>query len=803
MHTDERTIADLFAAYGYATGMVGKWHLGDNAPHRPQDRGFKDVVWHRCGGVGQASDYWENDYFDDTYEVVVECGPARFEKFEGYCTDVWFAEARAFIERHKQEPFFLYLATNAPHGPYRVPDKWKEPYEGKVTWRAAAEFYGMIANIDHNVGKLRKRLTVLGLAENTILIFMTDNGTSNGARFDGLTSEAIEGFNAGMRGKKSSIYDGGHRVPFFVHWPAGNIGGGRDVTGLTAHLDVLPTLADLCGIPAGDRSLDGKSFATALRNPSITPARKQLVVQFQGGAHFRGPPAPWEHSCVLEGRWRLINGSELYDVSVDPAQRNDVAASHPDVIQRLKQHYWPFWEGVSPRMVPVSIDLGSASQNPTTLCSQDWYMPTGNPPWNFGSIKKLPRVTGPWNVHVRTPGLYRFTLRQWPKEANKPITGNRAEVQIAGKVQHAAVEAGSSGVDMELDLPAGKTQLRTWFFTDAKEIGGAYFTDVELVESAEDRRRTARGNLLRAMQSVMGEFPGDERRVELDIEIEEEVDAGSYLRRLVTFQSEPGCRTPAYICVPKSVLQDGGKTPAVLCLHPTDNQAGHQVVVGLGGREGRQYAAELAERGFVTIAPAYPQLANYWPNLGKLGYVSGTMKAIWDNTRAMDVLASLPYVDDSRGFGAIGHSLGGHNGIFTAAFDERISALVSSCGFDSFEDYYDGNVDNWYFGKGWCQVRYMPRMSNYRRDLKSIPFDFPDLLESLAPRKVLINAPLHDSNFRWKSVDKCVTHAKSAYAELDARANLTVRHPDCGHDFPKELREESYKMLQSTLAQDK
>ena len=229
MHPDERTIAHVFAENGYATGMVGKWHLGDNSPHRPQDRGFQNVVWHRCGGVGQASDYWGNDYFGDTYERN-----GKFEKFEGYCTDVWFSEAMRFIDENKNTPFFLYLATNAPHGPYRVDPKWSEPYQGKANWGAGPQFYGMIGNIDHNIDMLRQCLARLGLAENTILVFMTDNGTANGAEFgrDKLNSEAVQGFNAGMRGKKSSVYEGGHRVPFFIYWPAGGLTGGRDINRL-------------------------------------------------------------------------------------------------------------------------------------------------------------------------------------------------------------------------------------------------------------------------------------------------------------------------------------------------------------------------------------------------------------------------------------------------------------------------------------------------------------------------------------------------------------------------------------------
>lgn len=325
---------------------------------------------------------------------------------------------------------------------------------------------------------------------------------------------------------------------------------------------------------------------------------------------------------------------------------------------------------------------------------------------------------------------------------------------------------------------------------------------VEPPTEALENWNTRRAEILKGMQTVMGELPSDKKRVALDVLVVQEVDAGSYVRRKITYQSEPGCRTPAYLCIPKSALAGKQKSPAVLCLHPTDNQVGHKVVVGLGGREGRQYAAELAERGFVTLSPAYPHLANYWPNLGKHGYVSGTMKAIWDNIRALDLLAAQPEVNAANGFGVIGHSLGGHNAIFTATFDDRISVLVTSCGFDSFQDYYDGADRNWYFGKGWCQIRYMPRLSNYRGKLDMIPFDFPDLLAALAPRTVFINAPQHDSNFRWKSVDKCVHHARPVYKLHNANENLIVSHPDCGHDFPKEIREQAYEALASVLRTD-
>lgn len=312
-----------------------------------------------------------------------------------------------------------------------------------------------------------------------------------------------------------------------------------------------------------------------------------------------------------------------------------------------------------------------------------------------------------------------------------------------------------------------------------------------------------REEIVRGMETVMGRFPGNDRRVALDVKIEDEADAGSYIRRLITYQSEPNSRTPAYLCIPKDVLAGKRKAAGVLCLHPTDNTVGHKVVVGLGGRAGRQYAAELAERGYVTLSPSYTHLASYWPNLGELGYVSGTMKAIWDNSRGLDLLQSLEFVESGNGFGAIGHSLGGHNAIYTAVFERRITVLASSCGFDSYLDYYDGAERVWYFGAGWCQIRYMPRLSSYRGKLESIPFDFPELLGALAPRPLFVNAPLHDSNFRWKSVDTCAKAAKPVYRLLGNENGLVIRHPDSDHNFPDEMRREAYKTIDSVLRPEK
>jgi arylsulfatase A-like enzyme len=480
MHPDEVSMATVFRDNAYATGIFGKWHLGDNYPHRPQDRGFETTRWHRCGGVGQGSDYWGNDYFDDTYE---ENG--RFKKFEGYCTDVFFEGARDFIAASAaaKKPFFAYIATNAPHGPYRVPPEYAAPYKESADWGAAANFFGMIANIDENVGRLRQQLNALKIADNTIFIFMTDNGTAAGVApgkeegYGRLDQLAVKGHNAGMRGKKSSIYDGGHRVPFFLHWPTGNFTEGRDVPQLAACWDVLPTLIDLCELTPPTIDFDGHSLVPALRGDAMP--ERTLVMQFQGGAYFRHLPMPWTDSVVMSKRWRLLNGKQLYDMEADPSQSNDVAEENPDVVERLRAVYEPWWESVSPRLSPVYIGVGNPAEPLTVLCSQDWYMPVGNPPWNVPSIKKLPAVTAPWNIDIERAGEYSVALRQTPREAGAAVVGARMRVQIAGQVAVAPIPENAHSLYLTMRLRAGRTQVKTAITQADGKVGGAYFVEMK------------------------------------------------------------------------------------------------------------------------------------------------------------------------------------------------------------------------------------------------------------------------------------------------------------------------------------
>jgi dienelactone hydrolase len=316
------------------------------------------------------------------------------------------------------------------------------------------------------------------------------------------------------------------------------------------------------------------------------------------------------------------------------------------------------------------------------------------------------------------------------------------------------------------------------------------------VKSVRDWQKR-RAEILLGMEEVMGSLPGKDKRCPLNPIIDEDVDCGDYVRRLLTYASEPGARVPAYLLIPRSVLDGKHKAPAILCLHQT-HALGQRVVVGLGNSPNDEYGVELARRGYVCLAPPYPLLAGYNPDLQELGYQSGTMKAIWNNVRGLDLLESLPFVKRGK-FGAIGHSLGGHNAIFTAVFDQRIKVIASSCGFDSFLDYYGGDPAVWKPERGWCQTRYMPRLTQYAGQLNAIPFDFHELIGALAPRHVLVNAPIGDTNFKWRSVEDVVKAASPVYALYRVPQNLRVEHPDCGHLFPREAREMAYLLLDETL----
>jgi arylsulfatase A-like enzyme len=492
LRKDEVTAAQVFRQSGYRTGMFGKWHLGDNYPYRPQDRGFEHVVAHRGGGVGQTPDFWGNNYFDDTY-----FHNGKPVAHTGYCTDVWFHEAAKFIEANKDRPFFAYIATNAPHDPYLVADSYRKLYDGNPDIPHPA-FYGMITNIDENVGRLDAKLNEWGLAENTILIFMTDNGSSGGCTQDS-RGFVTRGYNAGLRGMKASYYDGGHRAPFFIRWPSRGIGGGRDIGDLAMHVDVLPTLIELCGLnPPNDVSFDGVSLAGLLTGAGGSlPERTQFLQYHQGTL----PPEKWTNA-VITPRWRLVHGRELYDIKVDPGQQHDVAAQHPDVVADLRARHEVWWAEVAPGLeayCPISI--GHERENPSRLDAMDVM---GDVAWHQTHIVQAKKTTGRWTVQVEAPGEYVFRLRRWPEEIGIPIHGTvspddavshiyatpetravaltpvRARLGLFGREWTAPVAPADQETVFRVRLDqAGITTLDAWFADASGKECGAYYVYVE------------------------------------------------------------------------------------------------------------------------------------------------------------------------------------------------------------------------------------------------------------------------------------------------------------------------------------
>jgi arylsulfatase A-like enzyme len=473
MSPDELTLAEVFRANGYRTGMFGKWHLGDNWPLRPQDQGFEHVVWHQGGGVGQGPDYWDNDYFDDTYEV-----DGRWQAFDGYCTDVWFREAMRFIERDDPRPFFAYISTNAPHGPFLVDDAYAQPYRDAGVAETMARFYGMITNIDENLGRLRAMLAETGRSDDTVLVFLTDNGTAAGHAPRRNEPASWPGFNAGMRGQKGSAYEGGHRVPMFVCWPAGGVGGGRDIDALAAHVDVLPTLVELCGLERGDGpALDGASFAGALHGTAAPPAGRTLFVHSQRIEH----PVKWRRCAVMTERWRLLDGTELYDVGRDPGQTLDVAAAHPDRVAELRSAYEAWWASLEPVFDGfVRIGVGGA-ENPVRLMSHDWHTSNQGVPWHQDHVRRGYVVNGPWAVDVVRAGEYEITLRRWPAHLDRAMDAVHAAVRIGGAAAATGLEPEACLARFRLRLPAGPTELLTTLRRPDGTEHGAYFASVRFL----------------------------------------------------------------------------------------------------------------------------------------------------------------------------------------------------------------------------------------------------------------------------------------------------------------------------------
>lgn len=344
------TLAQLLKSVGYITGIFGKWHLGDEAEYRPDRRGFDETFIHGAGGIGQTypgscGDAPGNKYFNP---AILHNG--TFEKTKGYCTDVFFNQALGWIDARRKEkaPFFCWIATNAPHAPLDVPAEYEQKYAGQK--KDVAKFFGMIANIDDNVGKLLERLKEWNLEDDTIVIFMTDNGGTAG----------VPVFNAGMRGMKVTPYQGGTRVPFFVSWPKQFPPG--DVPKLAAHVDLFPTLAELTGAKIPEKTpLDGRSLLPLLRDAKAPWDDRTLFTHV--GRWQKGKAADAKHQlcAVRTAQYRLVNGTakaiawELFDIQADPGEKKNLAVEKPEVVADLRGRFDKWWDSVQPDLVNEDV----------------------------------------------------------------------------------------------------------------------------------------------------------------------------------------------------------------------------------------------------------------------------------------------------------------------------------------------------------------------------------------------------------------------------------------------------------------
>lgn len=417
MDPREQTAAEIFRAAGYRTGIFGKWHLGDNYPMRAHDQGFTESLVHGGGGLSQPSDPPPgNHYFDPT---LLRNG--KFEKTQGYCTDIFFREAVQFIERHQARPFFLYIPTNAPHTPLEIDQKYVEPFSNSGLNETTQKVYAMVRNLDENIGRLLDTIKRTGIEPDTILIFMTDNGPQQPR------------YVAGMRGLKGTVYQGGIRVPFFLRWPA-KVTAGSKVDRIAAHIDVLPTLLEACAIrPSKPPAFDGRSLFPLLTGKTAGWPDRVLHAQWHRGDQ----PELFRSHAARSQRWKLVNGVELYDLESDPAEARDVAKSNPAIVAKMRAETEAWFKDVSATRggyAPPRIYLGTEHENPVLLTRQD-------------------RRDDPagWAVDVRTRARYEITLICSPAPA-----AGEASCMIGTITKTAPVAAGASRCVLEpFSLPPG------------------------------------------------------------------------------------------------------------------------------------------------------------------------------------------------------------------------------------------------------------------------------------------------------------------------------------------------------------
>jgi len=479
MRRDIVTMPEVFAANGYATGLFGKWHLGDTYPHRPMDRGFQRVVWHKGWGLASEIEY-DNDYYYTRYLDEMEV-----KYSDQFCANLWFDEAMKWMDTQiaAEQPFFSYIALNTPHSPFHSLEKDYNKYKDKVADENVAHFFGLISNLDENYGRLDRWMEERGIKNDTIVVFMNDNGTSRGDRV----------YNAGMRGKKGSGYEGGHRVICFFRWPNGELGVPRTVDSLSHITDVLPTFADLLefDIPRTGEPFDGVSLEPVLKDLDTYDENRKVVVQFGG----RIRPEKHYRSCVVWKRWRLNGGGELYDLEADPGQTEDVSSQHPEIVRELNEHYDAFWDSIKDSISVVEpVVVGSAVEPYTDLTCNNWVEVDFD---NRGRVAGAASMGGVWQIEAENSGQYLVRLSRWPFYMEReltskgpaetiggmpidpgkalPIASGSLSVNGGGPIE-ATPNASNTFIELRIELSAGQHSLQGWFHdASGDKIAGAFY----------------------------------------------------------------------------------------------------------------------------------------------------------------------------------------------------------------------------------------------------------------------------------------------------------------------------------------
>ncbi len=472
---------EVFRANGYHTGHFGKWHLGDVFPDRPIDRGFDKALWIYGHGVLSAAEF-DNDTHHFRYRDGVQVVQS-----DRYCTDVWFEEAMAWMDkcREKQEPFFCNIPTLAPHGPRWPLEADKNPYVGKVD-PLMAEHFGSIAGVDRNLGRLLDWLEETGLDQETILIFLTDNGSSR----------SNQSFNAGLRDGKGSYYDGGHRAASFWRWPGGAFRHDCDVHTPGQVQDVLPTLFDLCDLKnAQDLYFDGVSLAPLLRDQHAILAERKMVVQY--GRRTR--PVKGD-GCVIWGKWRMVNYDELYDIEKDRGQQNNIADQYPEVLREMRDWYEVWWASVEGRLFDYQpILVGAEAENPVLLNPNMWQGVDVDNTRVVGMASRA-HSGAPWGLDVQQSGRYKIELRRWPFHTGYALGSKGPEETVSGRAfdfsgrrvpiveamlllgdQQRSVQVlpTDSGAIFEENLQPGPLKMQAWFRDDTgADVCGAFYARI-------------------------------------------------------------------------------------------------------------------------------------------------------------------------------------------------------------------------------------------------------------------------------------------------------------------------------------